>query len=708
MPLIGGTSKEPTLYKPEAGKYMYGTFKVDFIPGPFGAAIALDIHRGDMKYFKETDSKYRELHPAGFFESWGNFIAQESQSLGIVGRVITDIFTLGTYETIHQIPIGTATLAYDAYKTVTGQATAADYYNFGKGLVQIAAGFIPGVGPAVAIGTQAVSSLVETSLSNAGVGTNILGNRSWSEFGFGLAGLVVPSWKSGEAVFNRIDLVENVKSLGQQASMEYFKRTFSDLDRWESRTYHSDFFGKETLEIGDRLKSFEEYSKNKYYRDGEDYAVDRLDHEVYGKVMDNLNQIYELGEAANFLNVKFKQNAMIKASKDFSSSMDSPFSLSTSIDRLTDIRDMANNFNIPTLSDKLNAFLTEDNLRLFTSLEDLLSYLMTNTGRRITKIGNVSEFRLRMALKRIFAERKLKGSSLMPKITRWKAGIDKFNRALAKPIKFIDKASKIAENMGAEIFGDLEEKAYEELKETSKVDKMEKKYNKVRTSKTPAYKRVAKQLVEIEKEIIESGGTLVNSHVIAGYRVLQQSLVGFDENLVQIIFNPHTTGAKSLTAKNHGGKKPVYVRATDQQLLSLRERGMRYYLDTWAISRGGKIPESMKMIDEVLGNVGAFIPIGTLNKLLIMATRIKRAVGKYYHPTVNDFMKEWSDEMKQKAKVGLRSTVATSAGGGRIGRAAGSLSTGSAPRLRRTEAQRAYGVSRRYKTKVNKITNLVK
>lgn len=69
MPLIGGTSKEPTLYKPEAGKYMYGTFKVDFIPGPFGAAIALDIHRGDMKYFKETDSKYRELHPAGFFES---------------------------------------------------------------------------------------------------------------------------------------------------------------------------------------------------------------------------------------------------------------------------------------------------------------------------------------------------------------------------------------------------------------------------------------------------------------------------------------------------------------------------------------------------------------------------------------------------------------------------------------------------------------
>ncbi|MCS5736644.1 UNVERIFIED_CONTAM: hypothetical protein RF648_18315 [Kocuria sp. CPCC 205274] len=166
------------------------------------------------------------------------------------------------------------------------------------------------------------------------------------------------------------------------------------------------------------MKSFEEYSKNKYYRDGEDYAVDRLDHEVYGKVMDNLNQIYELGEAANFLNVKFKQNAMIKASKDFSSSMDSPFSLSTSIDRLTDIRDMANNFNIPTLSDKLNAFLTEDNLRLFTSLEDLLSYLMTNTGRRITKIGNVSEFRLRMALKRIFAERKLKGSSLMPKITR--------------------------------------------------------------------------------------------------------------------------------------------------------------------------------------------------------------------------------------------------------------------------------------------------
>ncbi|MFW3387836.1 UNVERIFIED_CONTAM: hypothetical protein RF648_17695, partial [Kocuria sp. CPCC 205274] len=62
--------------------------------------------------------------------------------------------------------------------------------------------------------------------------------------------------------------------------------------------------------------------------------------------------------------------------------------------------------------------------------------------------------------------------------------------------------------------------------------------------------------------------------------VLQQSLVGFDENLVQILFNPHTTGAKSLTAKNHGGKKPVYVRATDQQLLSLREHGMRYYLNT--------------------------------------------------------------------------------------------------------------------------------
>lgn len=134
------------------------------------------------------------------------------------------------------------------------------------------------------------------------------------------------------------------------------------------------------------------------------------------------------------------------------------------------------------------------------------------------------------------------------------------------------------------------------------------------------------------REFERTGGVKVNSNVIVGYKILATEGI---TNQVQITFYPNATGSKDPKGKNHGGKKPVYVSATISQLIKLREGGMSYYLDTWAISKGGKAVQATGLqeffnVMPVAAQLGAsLVPIQKLAKIVGFVSTINRTINRY-------------------------------------------------------------------------------
>lgn len=118
-------------------------------------------------------------------------------------------------------------------------------------------------------------------------------------------------------------------------------------------------------------------------------------------------------------------------------------------------------------------------------------------------------------------------------------------------------------------------------------------YKKLSKYFSKYFKRLGKvwnKVDKLEDIFVKEGGILINSSVIMGYKVINDVA---NQNLVQINFYKETTGARNRmwngkASKNFGGKKPVFVQATDRDLKRLKEQGMRFYLKRWALSRGGK------------------------------------------------------------------------------------------------------------------------
>lgn len=94
---------------------------------------------------------------------------------------------------------------------------------------------------------------------------------------------------------------------------------------------------------------------------------------------------------------------------------------------------------------------------------------------------------------------------------------------------------------------------------------------------------------KLEEMFLAGGGSLCMSDVIVGYKIMER--VG-NKYLIMINFYPEPTGAKNMTwngvaTRNFGGKAPVTVTASSSELNRLKTEGMAYYLNRWAVSRGG-------------------------------------------------------------------------------------------------------------------------
>lgn len=228
---------------------------------------------------------------------------------------------------------------------------------------------------------------------------------------------------------------------------------------------------------------------------------------------------------------------------------------------------------------KIKGIVESGILANFATLSEAVAFITSEAGRALFKLELVPKTLIFSKLKLYIIKNKIAQLTITKHLMSYKRGLDKFNKVAKKPIAVVDLLSKIAENMGAEGVGVVSEKSYEEIKHNIKEESYENKLQEQRANKMKGKLKEVNELQRLKRALEAEGGTVVNSNVIVGYRVLQQAKVGIDA-LVQIVFNPVTTGAISTGAKNHGGKKPVYVRATASQLASLQSGGMRYYLQT--------------------------------------------------------------------------------------------------------------------------------
>lgn len=162
--------------------------------------------------------------------------------------------------------------------------------------------------------------------------------------------------------------------------------------------------------------------------------------------------------------------------------------------------------------------------------------------------------------------------------------------------------------------------------------------------------KVAKAAESVEDLFVKTGGTLVDSDWMIGYKKITD-FPGV-ANLTQISYG-----------KDTGNIKEVYVWATDHQLVSYRKDPGHYYLNHWAFSRGGKSlslegafskpfgKANIKMMSGVL----TFIPNGALRNIFSLVSNI---VENVYDMADGAWTKEWTKKFKNSfMRAGLNRSI---------------------------------------------------
>lgn len=132
-----------------------------------------------------------------------------------------------------------------------------------------------------------------------------------------------------------------------------------------------------------------------------------------------------------------------------------------------------------------------------------------------------------------------------------------------------------------------------------------------KTLEEKGWGKIAKNLnkaEELEKGFVKSGGTVIKSKYLLGYKVLVSTPLGL--NKAQMHFRT--------------GKLPIIIDASDKDLLNLVEQGSSYWFAIgqsrgWFMSRGGK-------------NAGPVSATGLVSKILaIMPVQVIRTFGSMLH-----------------------------------------------------------------------------
>lgn len=218
--------------------------------------------------------------------------------------------------------------------------------------------------------------------------------------------------------------------------------------------------------------------------------------------------------------------------------------------------------------------------------------------------------------------------------------------------------------------GDMVQKSF--AKVAGKLEKGIKKF----------FSRFAKTIAKAEKiedAYARTGGIVVNSNVILGYKVISTSGL---YDMIQISFYSNATGAKDPKARNFGGKKPVYKWATKIDQANLVAGGMGFYLDRWANSRGGRnnsstVEDFFNALPVVSQFAAALLPVKELTRIVSMISMIERGVKNYKKNGGSKIWEDFTKDVTGKTISGgarlVSKGIGTAIGGGFLGSLVGKM-----------------------------------
>lgn len=293
--------------------------------------------------------------------------------------------------------------------------------------------------------------------------------------------------------------------------------------------------------------------------------------------------------------------------------------------------------------------------RVVESLKKSLSftdYEIYQLRKLINEFGQITNKRMFYAiLRKSFARTNneligaaLKGGTqkLIKQLIRKETTAAKLARVSGQAAKKTTKAMKIATNPGYVV--------RKFIKDT--VGKIEEEAIDIAKKKAIAMlAKGGKQAAKLEEMFAKSGGIMMDSSVIMGYKLIADEL---EWKTMLIKFRPDATSSKS--GRNKGGKVDVIVNCNEQDFIAFTKASskMGFYLDNWARSRGGRYPnatslDAMGISNEMVDILG-FLPIKQIRPYLALSTMVKNVAtsksipfiwkSEYFDKISEDFVSE--------------------------------------------------------------------
>lgn len=148
-----------------------------------------------------------------------------------------------------------------------------------------------------------------------------------------------------------------------------------------------------------------------------------------------------------------------------------------------------------------------------------------------------------------------------------------------------------------------------------------------------AAKKGVRNLKKERDEWEQAGGIWLGGSYILGYKIIPTEIEE-TTHLVLIRFDKLNTEARNEVydgkpTNNFGGKKDVFIRANDKDLVMLKEYGGSYYNSKFARTRGGKraFEFAPKAVSEGVSLFLGFVPVSFLRYNLSIVSNITKSIG---------------------------------------------------------------------------------
>lgn len=482
-------------------------------------------------------------------------------------------------------------------------------------IAEVGAMFIPGVGPLASTGIAAIGAAAQTGIEYAQTGT-----VSPTSIGLNAASLFLPGVTHGVGAVIKnsawgINRAIEKTAIGAQKAFEAAKNTVGD----------SAIVGKAVTSWSKEI--LETTKQAKYLKRTQELAkIFRGETEMV--IGNGLTRPFISGEVENLFSQTLTKGTRggLEALDEGTRETEKDLSLSENIERefidKFGVLDAQELFRRVTRAESASERDTIIRLFLVEKLSTEDAWVFTQRIREITK----GSFRTTQGVadaNKAAAEAMRAAKAANKELFNEASNVQRFNYFMRKigSAKFNDRVVQIVQLMDPADAGRyIIERLYRRMV----------KYFK-------PLMRMLGSVNKIDEAFVKAGGTLVNSNVIVGYRVIGYNKKNPMYTDIMISFYPEATRSKHATSrngkanKNYHGKPPVFVTASNIEITGLVEGGMKYYLSKWAITRGGSAAtfSSLEGMGMALMMILPFMQTGMLRNILSLGSNISKMSKRF-------------------------------------------------------------------------------